>query len=196
MDQQFQGKEHNIGKFRLSVTSAKPPITLTVGLPENILKLLAIEADKRTRQQQAELAKYYRGIDPELARLNQALAKPDAEIDKLSATQLAAEYRHLEQQLLAKWDAPLVNDFLCMIAFGAAQKAMTCVPKGTNEMFCVETIRDLFGRVVPNAPVAAPWARPSCVATRVVPTRTSRPAHRGGGRLFARRPNMKHLRPR
>ena len=28
----------------------------------------------------------------------------------------------LEQQLLAKWDAPLVNDFLCMIAFGAAQK--------------------------------------------------------------------------
>ena len=31
----------------------------------------------------------------------------------------------LEQQLLAKWDAPLVNDFLCMIAFGAAQKSMT-----------------------------------------------------------------------
>lgn len=58
-------------------------------------------------------------------RLNAALARPDAEIDAMSATQLAAEYRHLEQQLLAKWDAPLVNDFLCMIAFGAAQKAMT-----------------------------------------------------------------------
>jgi len=58
-------------------------------------------------------------------RLNQALARPDAEVDAMSATQLAAEYRHLEQQLLAKWDAPLVNDFLCMIAFGAAQKAMT-----------------------------------------------------------------------
>ena len=47
------------------------------------------------------------------------------EIDALPALELAAEYRRLEQQLLAKWDAPLVNDFLCMIAFGAAQKAMT-----------------------------------------------------------------------
>ncbi len=64
-------------------------------------------------------------IDKFYQRLNTALARPDAEIDALSATQLAAEYRHLEQQLLAKWDAPLVNDFLCMIAFGAAQKTMT-----------------------------------------------------------------------
>ncbi len=57
-------------------------------------------------------------------RLNAALATPDAAIDFMPATELAAEYRRLEQQLLAKWDAPLVNDFLCMIAFGAAQKAM------------------------------------------------------------------------
>lgn len=64
-------------------------------------------------------------IDRFYARLNTALSRPDAEIDALPATRLAAEYRHLEQQLLAKWDAPLVNDFLCMIAFGAAQKAMT-----------------------------------------------------------------------
>ena len=64
-------------------------------------------------------------IDRFYERLNAALAVPDAQIDGMSATQLAAEYRNLEQQLLAKWDAPLVNDFLCMIAFGAAQKAMT-----------------------------------------------------------------------
>jgi phosphohistidine swiveling domain-containing protein len=64
-------------------------------------------------------------IDRFYERLNGALAIPDAQIDRMSATQLAAEYRNLEQQLLAKWDAPLVNDFLCMIAFGAAQKAMT-----------------------------------------------------------------------
>jgi len=57
-------------------------------------------------------------------RLNEALARPDAEIDAMPATALAAEYRLLERRLLAKWDAPLVNDFLCMIAFGAAQKAM------------------------------------------------------------------------
>jgi phosphohistidine swiveling domain-containing protein len=58
-------------------------------------------------------------------RLNRALAKGDADIRAMSLTELAAEYRELEQQLLAKWDAPLVNDFLCMIAFGVTQKAMT-----------------------------------------------------------------------
>ena len=58
------------------------------------------------------------------ARLNAALAIPDATIDAMEATRLAAEYRQLEQQLLARWDAPLVNDFLCMIAFGAAQAAL------------------------------------------------------------------------
>ena len=57
-------------------------------------------------------------------RLNAALARPDGEIDAMQATALAAEYRLLERQLLAKWDAPLVNDFLCMIAFGLAQKTM------------------------------------------------------------------------
>ena len=45
-------------------------------------------------------------------RLNQALARPDAEIDAMSATQLAAEYRHLEQLLLAKWDARRYGDKL------------------------------------------------------------------------------------
>ncbi|MEQ1783978.1 MAG: PEP/pyruvate-binding domain-containing protein, partial [Hyphomonadaceae bacterium] len=59
------------------------------------------------------------------ARLNTALARPDTEIDAMQAQDLAAEYRLLERQLLAQWDAPLVNDFLCMIAFGAAQKSMT-----------------------------------------------------------------------
>ena len=66
----------------------------------------------------ATIAKFY-------ARLNEALALPDAEIDAMPAQALAAEYRLLERKLLAQWDAPLVNDFLCMVAFGAAQKAMT-----------------------------------------------------------------------
>jgi rifampicin phosphotransferase len=64
-------------------------------------------------------------IEAFYGRLNAALATPDATIDAMRATALAAEYRRLEQQLLARWDAPLINDFLCMIAFGAAQKSMT-----------------------------------------------------------------------
>ncbi len=79
-------------------------------------------------------------IDKFNDRLTVALARPDAEIDGLSATQLAAEYRHLEQQLLAKWDAPLVNDFLCMIAFGAAQKAMTTWAGANGVAFMSNTL--------------------------------------------------------
>jgi pyruvate,water dikinase len=66
----------------------------------------------------ATIASFYK-------RLNAALAIPDATIDAMDLQRLAAEYRKLEQQLLARWDAPLVNDFLCMIAFGATQAAMT-----------------------------------------------------------------------
>ncbi len=57
-------------------------------------------------------------------RLNEALDTSNAAIDQMSAGELVEEYRKLEDRLLRRWDAPLVNDFLCMIAFGVTQKAM------------------------------------------------------------------------
>ncbi len=57
-------------------------------------------------------------------RLNDALETSNAAVDKMSAGELVEEYRKLEDRLLRQWDAPLVNDFLCMIAFGVTQKAM------------------------------------------------------------------------
>jgi pyruvate,water dikinase len=56
-------------------------------------------------------------------RLNAAL---DSGFDTQTATPtaLAAEYRKIEATLLDRWDAPLVNDFLCMIAFGASRNLM------------------------------------------------------------------------
>ncbi|SEW18603.1 pyruvate, water dikinase [Cognatiyoonia koreensis] len=56
-------------------------------------------------------------------RLNAAL---DSELDLAAAnpTELAAEYRRIESTLLDRWDAPLVNDFLCMIAFGASRNLL------------------------------------------------------------------------
>ena len=44
-------------------------------MPENIAKLLATPADKRSEQQKSELTSYYRSLDAEFARLNQAVAK-------------------------------------------------------------------------------------------------------------------------
>jgi rifampicin phosphotransferase len=42
----------------------------------------------------------------------------------MGLTALAAEYRRIEADLLDRWDAPLINDFLCMIAFGGSRKLM------------------------------------------------------------------------
>lgn len=57
------------------------------------------------------------------ARLNAAL---DRHLDLKTAnlTQLANEYRRIESTLLERWDAPLINDFLCMIAFGASRNLL------------------------------------------------------------------------
>ena len=55
-------------------------------------------------------------------RLNRALDLPDSELKAMSADQLAAYYHKLEQQLLTRWDAPLINDFFAMIFYGVLGK--------------------------------------------------------------------------
>jgi hypothetical protein len=74
LDQQYQDGKHTIGKFRISVTASPRPITLK-GLPKNIAEILATAADQRSEPQGRELLDYYRGLDPELKRLEQTLAK-------------------------------------------------------------------------------------------------------------------------
>jgi len=51
--------------------------------------------------------------------LNTGLVLADA-----TPTQIAAEYRRIESELLDRWDAPLVNDFLCMMSFGASRNLL------------------------------------------------------------------------
>jgi rifampicin phosphotransferase len=65
----------------------------------------------------ATIADFYR-------RLNAALAEPAASYDHLPTSELAAHYRRIEAELLDHWDAPLINDFLCMMAFGASRKLL------------------------------------------------------------------------
>ncbi len=59
------------------------------------------------------------------ARLDRALAATVPErLARMPLTDLAVEYRRIESDLLDRWDAPIVNDFLCMIAFGASRKLL------------------------------------------------------------------------
>jgi len=69
LSQQFAGKDHNIGKFRISVTDAKTPILLRGQVPPNVAKLLDIEPGKRTEAEKRVVGDYYRSIDPEVGRL-------------------------------------------------------------------------------------------------------------------------------
>ena len=57
-------------------------------------------------------------------RLNRVLAAPSNPLKEMDETELVAHYRYLESELLAQWHPPLINDFMCMIAFGLSQKAL------------------------------------------------------------------------
>ena len=56
-------------------------------------------------------------------RLNAALGS-DLDLATAGPTALAAQYRRIEADLLDRWDAPLINDFLCMIGFGTSRRLL------------------------------------------------------------------------
>ena len=66
------------------------------------------------------------------ARLDAALTGRQEAVAAMPLSALADEYRTIEASLLDRWDAPLVNDFLCMLAFGASRKLLErwCGPQG------------------------------------------------------------------
>ncbi len=55
-------------------------------------------------------------------RLDQALQLGEISLEEMRPDELAAAYRHLQNQLLTRWDAPLINDFFAMIYFGVSRK--------------------------------------------------------------------------
>jgi len=59
-----------------------------------------------------------RMIDQFYDRLNTVLVPPTPPFESRRLDQLCGDYRRLEQTLLTRWDAPLINDFFAMIFFG------------------------------------------------------------------------------
>ena len=64
LDQQYPNGDHELGKFRLSATTARHPVRQE-NLPANIAAILKLPGAKRTPAQQTELAAYYRSLDPD-----------------------------------------------------------------------------------------------------------------------------------
>ena len=69
------GSRHTIGRFRLAISASPQPLrAFGIGLPGEVRDALAIAAERRTDEQRATLANYYRTIDPALIPLYERLA--------------------------------------------------------------------------------------------------------------------------
>jgi pyruvate,water dikinase len=56
------------------------------------------------------------------ARLHRILGDTPPDVAALRTDELVAYYRNLEQQLLTRWDVPMVNGFFAMIAYGLLRR--------------------------------------------------------------------------
>lgn len=64
-------KTANLGRFRLSVTSSRNPVSL----PDSIRTVLRLPAERRNAEQETELASYYRSLAPELEDTRTQIAR-------------------------------------------------------------------------------------------------------------------------
>ncbi|HEV3258448.1 MAG TPA: PSD1 and planctomycete cytochrome C domain-containing protein [Gemmataceae bacterium] len=80
-----QYAQHNIGRFRLALTSAdKAGLSTKVGLPGEVAQALTAEPTKRTPGQKDALANYYRGIAPLLEPARKQFADLQRQKDKIN----------------------------------------------------------------------------------------------------------------
>jgi rifampicin phosphotransferase len=108
-----------------------------MGVRESLPDEIVHQLDKATgRERMADafrsvymvsgLVRSYISLDGDITkfygRLNQALETPNPPFEDMRLDELVAHYDQLEEQLLSRWDAPLVNDFFAMIFHGALRK--------------------------------------------------------------------------
>lgn len=75
-------------------------------------------------------------------RVESSFASIPSSLETLSASELYNLYRKLEKELLEKWDAPIINDFFAMIAYGLLKslcEKWIQEPGIHNQLLCDET---------------------------------------------------------
>ena len=87
LNQRFSDKQHTLGRFRISVSTAKRPVGL--GLPRELADLVTVSPEQRTPEQQNTLAKLFREQDAEFQKKTAAVAEsqkplpPDPRVQEL-----------------------------------------------------------------------------------------------------------------
>ncbi|HEV3237731.1 MAG TPA: PSD1 and planctomycete cytochrome C domain-containing protein [Gemmataceae bacterium] len=94
LDFQSVFAQHQIGKFRLSVTNVKDPHQIAK-LPDKVREIIAIAAEKRSDAQKAEIRQYFRSnVSPEVKKLHEQrfkLQKKMEELDKKVPTTMVMQ---------------------------------------------------------------------------------------------------------
>lgn len=87
---EFNGNNrHNIGRTRLSLTTAAKPVSLAgPSLPGEIAALLDLPADKRSPEQSTQLLKWYRHLDPSWQTASKPLSEHQAKEPKPKLSQM------------------------------------------------------------------------------------------------------------
>jgi hypothetical protein len=78
LEHKFNVPEHNLGRFRVSVTADSKPADF-LKLPQNVRKILARAGEKRSEQEKKDLRAFYQTIAEPLSPLRQELAKLEKE---------------------------------------------------------------------------------------------------------------------
>lgn len=74
LDHRFKSPNYTLGRFRLSVTNT-PDVIRRVAVPGDILEIVDLPADKRTDDQKAKLAGFFRVVTPALQPLRDQIAQ-------------------------------------------------------------------------------------------------------------------------
>ena len=82
-------KHHNIGRFRLSLTTMPKPDLTESGIPGTIAAAMMLDPKKRSAAQERELVALYRLTSPELKPLREELERLEQKKKELSAEGLA-----------------------------------------------------------------------------------------------------------
>ncbi|MGI8980947.1 MAG: PSD1 and planctomycete cytochrome C domain-containing protein [Pirellulaceae bacterium] len=115
LDQTYnQSEPHNLGHFRLSVTTAPAPVPLE-GVPQEVAAALAVDAGQRIEAEKKQIGDYFKTVDAEYARLAKAASDHEAKAPKfpddlkaqsvVELPQPRVTNIHLRGDFLAKGDA-------------------------------------------------------------------------------------------
>lgn len=72
---QSQHPRHNMGRFRLALSSAEKPTLSGISLPAAIAAALSLKPEQRSPAQQQQLATHFRSLAPQLEPLRQQIAE-------------------------------------------------------------------------------------------------------------------------